>query len=93
MNIYLVYEIDNWQANPNSNFTIKNNCLVLLNQQETQSKEMVFGMCLFGIVFDGAASWNFGNMFARNAVISGVHNSSSIHSEYLNIFFIRIFFR
>ena len=30
----------------------------------------------YGLTFDGASSWNFGNSFARNAVIFGVNNSS-----------------
>ena len=31
--------------------------------------------------FDGEGSWSFGNDFARNAVIFGVHNSSSSHTN------------
>ena len=32
--------------------------------------------CSYGIVFDGAGSWNFGNDLARNVVIFVVDNSS-----------------
>ena len=32
--------------------------------------------CGYGIVFDGAGSWNFGNDLARNVVIFAVDNSS-----------------
>ena len=35
----------------------------------------------YGIVFDEAGSWSFGNDFARNVVFFGVDNSSSSHAE------------
>ena len=35
----------------------------------------------YGIAFDGASSWNFGNDFARNVVIFGVDNSSLSHTD------------
>ena len=34
-----------------------------------------------GIVFGGAGSWSFGNGFARNVIIFGVDNITSIHTE------------
>ena len=37
----------------------------------------------------GAASWRFGNNFARNVVVFGVHYSSSSHAgNYKNIFLV-----
>ena len=33
------------------------------------------------MAFDGTDSWSFGNEFARNAIILGVDNSSSYHSD------------
>ena len=35
----------------------------------------------YGIAFDRAASWSFGNDFARNNLIFGVKNSSSSHTD------------
>ena len=35
----------------------------------------------FGITFDGACSWNFGNDFAKNVVIFVADNSSSSHAN------------
>ena len=32
---------------------------------------------IYGIAFDGAGSWNFGNGLATNVVIFGANNSSS----------------
>ena len=34
-----------------------------------------------GLAFDGASWWNFGNDFANNVAIRGVHNSSSSHAD------------
>ena len=35
----------------------------------------------YGIAFDRAVSWSFGNDFARNNLIFGVKNSSSSHTD------------
>ena len=35
----------------------------------------------YGIAFDGASSWSFGNDFARNVMIFGVDNSSSSYFD------------
>ena len=35
----------------------------------------------YGIAFDGAGSWSFGNGFARNVVIFAVDNSLPWHAE------------
>ena len=41
----------------------------------------------YGIAFDGAASWNFGNNFVKNVVIFGADNSASSPTDNLkNIF-------
>ena len=34
----------------------------------------------YGITFDSAGSWSFGDDFAENIVIFGVDNSSSTHA-------------
>ena len=35
----------------------------------------------YGIAFDLAASWSFGNGFARNIIVFGVDYSSSSHTD------------
>ena len=35
----------------------------------------------YGLAFDGASWWNFGNDFANNVAIRGVRNSSSSHAD------------
>ena len=37
----------------------------------------------YGIAFDGKGEWSFGNDFAENAIILGVENRSSSHSDNL----------
>ena len=37
--------------------------------------------CGYGLKFDGAGSWNFGNDFARNVVIFDIDDSSSSHTD------------
>ena len=46
-------------------------CCILKNMDK---EKKVY--CGYGIVFDGAGSWNFGNDLARNVVIFVVDNSS-----------------
>ena len=48
---------------------------------------MEFGIG-YGIAFDGAVTWRFGNDYARNVTIFDVDNSSSSHSDNdIRIFF------
>ena len=48
---------------------------------------MEFGIG-YGIVFDGAVTWRFGNDYARNVTIFDADNSSSSHSDNdIKIFF------
>ena len=46
-------------------------CCILKNRDK---EKKVY--CGYGIVFDGAGSWNFGNDLTRNVVIFAVDNSS-----------------
>ena len=41
----------------------------------------------YGIAFDGAVLWSFGNDFARNIVIFGAETSSSFHADNSRISF------
>ena len=42
----------------------------------------------YRITFDRAGSWSFDNDFAKNAIIFGVDNSSSSHSDKRNYIFL-----
>ena len=64
------------------------NCLFgATNKAKNSSKEK--WVCSgYGIAFDGAGSWSFGNDDARNVVIFGADNSLSSHTDnYKNNFF------
>ena len=82
LNLYLVYELNNWLRNPMSNFPLKHCTIksgtVRLVRNAIKSK---FTYNVLGIVFDGEGSCSFGNDFARNVVIFGVDNSSSSHND------------
>ena len=66
LNLYIVFELNNW---PHS-------CLsdtVKLVRNANKNKFICNGQ---RIVFDGEVSLSFGNNFARNIIIFGVHNRS-----------------
>ena len=44
---------------------------------------------IYGIKFDSAGLWSFGNDIARDVIIFGVDNSSSSHHNYKKPFNIR----
>ena len=50
----------------------------LYSKNSDKSKYMYSG---YGIAFDGAGSWKFGNDFAWIVVIFGVDNSSASHND------------
>ena len=71
--LYIVYELNTWSRNRANNFTLKS-CLfgtVILERNAIKNKFTYNG---WEIVFDGEGSWSFGNDFARNVVIFGVHH-------------------
>ena len=53
------------------------------NNDKVQNNDVKWIYSGYGIAFDGAGSWNFGDDFLTNAVIFGVDNSSSSHAENL----------
>ena len=77
LNLYIVYELNNWPHYPTNNFPLKNYLFGAIKYVRN-SKVTYNGR---GIPFDGADSWNFINDFARNVVIFGVDNSSSSHID------------
>ena len=80
VNAYIIYDLDTWPKNPTNNFKFKNCLFRATNIVKNSDKEM-YVYCGFGITFDSSGWWSFGNNVARNAIIVGVHNSSSFHSD------------
>ena len=81
LNLYIVYELNNWPRNPTNDFTLKKTFFgtVKLVENAIKSKFTRNGQ---GIAFDGKGSWSFGNDFARNVINFGVDNSSSYHTDH-----------
>ena len=78
-NIYTVYDLDDWPINPLKNFILRN-CLfdaTKIVQFSEKGKYMYSG---YGIAFDSAWLWTFGNGFARNVISFGDDNSFSSHT-------------
>ena len=80
LDLYIVYEINNWPINCSNNLTLKN-CLfgtVKLLRNAIISKFPYNAQGIVLLMLDGAAKWNFTNDCARNVVIFGVDNTSII---------------
>ena len=80
LNLYIVYGFNDWLRNHINTFTLKS-CLfgtVKLTRNADKSKFNYNGP---GIAFDAKGVWSYGNDFARNAVILGVDNTSSSHTD------------
>ena len=81
LNLYIVYELNNWPHNPTKNFPLKINLFVTakLLRNAIKSKLICNG---WGIAFGGEGSWNFGNGFTKNIVIFSINNNSlSSHTD------------
>ena len=80
VNAYIVYDLHAWPINPTNNFKFKN-CLFGATNIVKYSNTEKWVYSGYGIVFDWAGLWNFGNEFARNVAIFGVDNSPSSHAD------------
>ena len=80
VNVYNVYDLDAWPTNPTNNFKFKNCLFGATNIVKNSDKEK-YVYSGYGITFDSEVSCSFDNDFARNAIIFGVDNSSSSHSD------------
>ena len=80
MNACIVYDLDAWPRNPNNNIKFKN-CLLGATSIVKNSNKEKWVYCGYGIIFDGAGSWNFGNDFPRNVIIFGVDSSSLCYTD------------
>ena len=74
LNLYIVFELNNWPLNPTNDFSLKNFIWYSQISKKSNGKFIYNG---WARAFDGEGSWSFANDFARNVVISGVDNSSS----------------
>ena len=88
INIYIAYDLDAWPRNPADNFKC-NNCLFAATNIVKSSDKKKYVYSIYGIKFDSAGLWSFGNDIARNVIIFGVDNSSSSHHNYKKPFNIR----
>ena len=77
VNVYIVYD---WLRNPTNNFKFKNCLFGATNIVKNSDKEK-YVYSAYGITFDSAGSWSFGNHFAKNVITFGVDNSSTSHSD------------
>ena len=71
INFYFVYELAAWPRN----------CLFEATNKVKNSDKEKYVYSGYGITFDSEVSCSFDNDFARNAIIFGVDNSSSSHSD------------
>ena len=78
--LFIVYELNNCLCNPSNNFPIKN-CLFGTAKLAKNAMESELIHNDWVILFDGEGSWGFGNGFANNVVIFGVHHSLSSHTN------------
>lgn len=60
INLYMVYELNNWPNNPNNNFTLKNILIGTVRLTWNAIKSKFIYICQ-GMAFDRAGSWHFGN--------------------------------
>ena len=80
LDLYIVYELNNWLINSSNNFPLKN-CLfgtVKLVRNAIKSKFIHNGR---EILFAGEDIQSFDKDSARNVVTFGVDNSSSSHTD------------
>ena len=79
-NVQIVYVLDYWPKIPLRNLTSKIFFLGVTNIVKNSDKEKhVYSG--YRIAFDEKGSWSFNDDTATNVIISGVHNSSSFHTD------------
>ena len=76
VNVYIVYDLDNWPKNPLIIFCLFGGTNIVNNNHK---EKYVYSGC--GTAFEGKGGWKFGSDFARNFVLLGVDNSSSSHTD------------
>ena len=79
VNAYIVYDLDYCQRNLLNGFVIKN-CLLSVTKIVRNSDKSKYVHSGFGIAFDWAGSYSFGNDFARKVVSFGADNNPSLNT-------------
>ena len=80
VNFNIIYGLDDWPRNPNSNFKFKN-CFFGATSVVKNCVRERYVYSGYRITFDSAGSWSFDNDTARNIIIFGVNNNSSSHAD------------
>ena len=80
VNVYILCDLDAWPRNPTNNFKFKNWLFGAFKIVKISDKEK-YVYCGYGVTFDSAGLWSFGNDFARNVIIFGIDKSSSSYSD------------
>ena len=89
VNVYIVYDLDALQRNPTNNFKFKNYLFGAINIVKRNSDKEKYVYSGYGITFDSADSWSFGNYIAINFIKYGADNSSlSLSDNHKNKFLI-----
>ena len=80
------YDLDDWPKIPPNN--LNKNCFFSETNIVKSSNKGKYISSGYGIAFDGADSWSFGNDLARIVTISCIDNSSSSQADnHKKIFF------
>ena len=81
LNLYIVYELNNWSSIPTNNLPPNNYLFdtVKLVKNAIESKSTSNGQ---SITFDGEGSWSFFNDFSR--FVNGVNNCSLFYTDSQN---------
>ena len=80
LNLYIVYELNNWLLNPFNNFKLKNFLFDTI-QLTTNADKSKFTCNGRWIAYHWKSMWSYGNDFARNVVIFALNNASSSHTD------------
>ena len=81
VNVYLVYDLDAWLSNPNSNFKFKKCLFDTTDIVKIVPKKSKYVFSGYRTTFDKTGFRSFDNGTARNVTIFGVDNRSSSHSD------------
>ena len=73
VNFYIAHDLDTWPRNPTYNFKFQNCLFRAFNVANNTDKKYVYSE--YGIAFDSAGSWSFGNNTAKSFLIFGADNS------------------
>ena len=82
VNVYIVYDLDNWPKILITSFILKNCLFGATNIVKTNDKEK-YVYSGYRIAFDWKSSWSSNDDSARNVIIFWVNNISPSHTDNL----------